>query len=108
GPLLEAIAVIHQREPYCERPDSVEHPSQLNAPWYRWPRELFVSLLIEAVERGELPATLDTAYTADAIMAALNPMLYSGQRRERGYSQERILQGLRHIFITGVKATCAP
>jgi len=30
-------------------------------------------------------------------------MVYRFQRQERGFSPERILQGLRHIYIDGVK-----
>jgi hypothetical protein len=30
-------------------------------------------------------------------------MFYRFQRQERGYSPERILQGLRRIYIEGVK-----
>jgi hypothetical protein len=69
---------------------------------YDWLHELFAGLLAEAVARGEL-APLDVPYTADAILAALHPMSYRFQRRERGYSSERILQGLRHIYIDGVR-----
>jgi hypothetical protein len=56
----------------------------------------------EAVQRGEL-APLDVPYTADAILTTLHPMFYRFQRQERGFSPERILQGLRHIYIDGVK-----
>jgi hypothetical protein len=31
-------------------------------------------------------------------------MFYRFQRQERGFSPERILQGLRHIYIDGVKS----
>jgi hypothetical protein len=59
------------------------------------------------VERGEL-AALDIPYTADAILAALHPVVYRYQRQERGFSSERIVQGLCHIYIDGVKAPSAP
>jgi hypothetical protein len=58
------------------------------------------------VERGEL-AFLDVPYTADAMLAALHPAFYHFQRQERGFSSERILQGLRHIYIDGLKAPSA-
>ena len=64
--------------------------------------ELFAGLLTEAVRRGEL-APLDVPYTADAILATLHPMIYRFQRQERGFSPERILQGLRRIYIDGVR-----
>jgi hypothetical protein len=72
-----------------------------DAPWYRLPHEVLVGLLTEAVEAADLHP-LDVEYTADAIMAVLNPMYYRLQRQELGYSPERILQGMRQIFIEGV------
>jgi hypothetical protein len=69
--------------------------------------ELLAGLLTEAVERGEL-AALDIPYTADAILAALHPAVYRFQRQERGFSPERIMQGLCHIYIDGVKVPSAP
>jgi hypothetical protein len=47
-------------------------------------------------------ASLDIPFTVDAILATLNPMFYRFQRQERGFSPERILQGLRRIYIDGV------
>lgn len=79
-----------------------ERFSSRYAPLSDWLHELFAGLLTEAVARGEL-APLDVPYTADAILAALHPMSYRLQRRERGYSPERILQGLRRIYIDGVR-----
>jgi AcrR family transcriptional regulator len=81
---------------------SSERFSSGYAPFDLWLHELFAGLLAEAVARGEL-APLDVPYTADAILAALHPMSYRLQRRERGYSPERILQGLRRIYIDGVR-----
>ncbi len=65
---------------------------------------LFADVLKEAVERKEL-APLDVSFTAEAIISTLNPMLYHMQRHEHGYSPERILQGLRHIYIEGLRAS---
>jgi hypothetical protein len=64
--------------------------------------ELFAGLFAEAVRQGELPP-LDIDFTTDAILATLHPMFYRLQRQERGFSPERILQGLRRIYIDGVK-----
>jgi hypothetical protein len=82
------------------------HMGFQTTPWYRWLHELLAGLLTEAVERGEL-AALDIAYTADAVLAALHPAVYRFQRQERGFSSERIMQGLRHIYIDGVKTPSA-
>lgn len=94
-PLLEPV-VANTREWLCDVSE------QKSPPPYLWLYELLKSLLTEAVERGEL-VELDVAYTADAILATLHPMIYRIQRQERGFSQERILQGMRRIYIQGVK-----
>jgi AcrR family transcriptional regulator len=99
GPLLEPVAAT-RNEWICDAPE------QRTPPPYLWLYELLKRLLTEAVERGEL-VELDVAYTADAILATLHPMIYRFQRQERGFSQERILQGLRRIYIYGVKASNA-
>jgi hypothetical protein len=94
--LLGPVAFTAMRDTHSDESDQ-------HAPFYLWLHELFTRLLTEAVERGEL-APLDVPYTADAILATLHPMFYRFQRQERGFSPERILQGLRHIYIDGVKS----
>jgi AcrR family transcriptional regulator len=100
--LLWPIAVTDTRDFHCDESDNFRRFSFQRAPFYLWLHELFSGLLTEAVERGEL-ASLDVPYTADAILATLHPMFYRFQRQERGFSPERVLQGLRHIYIDGVK-----
>lgn len=97
GALLEPIAVTDMRDWQCD-----ESERSQRAPLNLWLHELFAGLLSEAVERGEL-AELDVPYTASAILATLYPPFYRFQRYERGFSPERILQGLRRIYIEGVK-----
>jgi AcrR family transcriptional regulator len=97
------VAGTERREGPCHEPDRFRHFSFQTTPWYRWLHDLLAGLLSEAVERGEL-AILDVPYTADAILAALHPAVFRFQRHERGFSSDRILQGLRQIYIEGVKA----
>jgi len=101
GALLSPIAFTEMRETMCldEAPD----PQYLS--FYIWLHGIFAGLLTEAVERKEV-SVLDTSFTADAILVTLNPMFYRMQRQERGLSAEHILQGLRHIYIDGVKMQC--
>ena len=99
GSLLEPVAA-ERKEWMCDTPD------HKNPPPYFWVYQLLKDLLTEAVENGELPA-LDVPYTADAILAVLHPMIYRFQRLERGFSQERILQGIRRIYIAGIKTPSA-
>jgi len=99
GALLGPIAVT---DVHCDASESSRRFALQHAPFYLWLHELISGLLVDAVERGELPS-LDVPYTADAILATLHPMFYRFQRQERGFSPERILQGLRRIYIHGVK-----
>ena len=107
GTLLVTVAMSSMRNMHCSfaptAPASNNHSFSLpDNPLYRWLYELLTGLLTEAVAHKEL-APLDIPYTADAILAALHPGVYQFQRMERGYSTERILQGLRHIYIDGLK-----
>jgi hypothetical protein len=100
--LLGPIAETDLRDALCDEAD--RRHSLPRAPLYIWLYELFANLLAEAVEWGEL-ASLDVPYTADAILATLHPMFYRFQRQERGFTPERILQGLRRIYGGGVKTS---
>jgi AcrR family transcriptional regulator len=106
GTMGGLVAGTERRDGPCNESDLSRHIAFQRTPWYRWLHELLAGLLTEAVERGEL-AALDIPYTADAMLAALHPALYRFQRQERGFSSERILQGLRHIYIDGAKAPSA-
>ncbi len=97
GDMLGPVAFTEMQETLCSDVPS----SSQDIPFYVWLHQLFAELLTEAVERGEL-ADLDVTFTADAILATLNPMFYRLQRQERGLPPERILQGLRRIYIKGI------
>jgi AcrR family transcriptional regulator len=108
GAIGEFVAgTADSRDGQCNEADRSRHSGFLATPWYRWLHELLSGLLSEAVERSEL-ATLDIPYTADAMLAALHPAVYRFQRQDRGFSSERILQGLRHTYIDGVKTLSTP
>jgi len=102
GALLGPMAVTDVRDWQCDKSESSRRFSLQHSPLYLWLHELLAGLLVEAIRRGEL-ASLDVPYTADAILTTLHPMFYRFQRQERGFSPERILQGLRRIYIDGVK-----
>src|SRR6266852_884945 len=103
GALLAPMAGTKMRNAQCDEADGPGRSSSQQSPWYLWLHEMLAGLLTEAVERGEL-ASLDVPYTADTILAVLNPPFYRFQRQERGYSPERILQGLLRIYIDGVES----
>jgi AcrR family transcriptional regulator len=71
-------------------------------PFHLWLHEQITSLLAEAVALGEV-APLDAAFAADAILAAVAPHLYRYQRQDLGYSSERIMAAMRHLFIDGLR-----
>lgn len=99
---LGPIGGTMTRDARCTESDTSLHFSFQQSPWYLWLHELLAGLLTEAVERGEL-AALDIPFIVDTILAVLNPPFYRFQRLERGFSQERILQGLRRIYIEGMQ-----
>ncbi|NTW03120.1 MAG: TetR/AcrR family transcriptional regulator [Oscillochloris sp.] len=70
------------------------------SPFYSWMYSQFTQLLCAAVEQGEIPP-LDVEFTADAISAAIAPPLIAFQQQHRGFSRERIVAGMRRLFIGG-------
>lgn len=70
-------------------------------PFYTALHQTVETLLQRAVERGEMPPA-DTAYMADAILAALAIDLYIYQRTELGFTPARIMQAIRHLYIDGL------
>jgi AcrR family transcriptional regulator len=74
---------------------------QYRNPLVQWLHRTFSGLLEEAVARQEL-SELDITYTADALLSALAVDLYLFQRQERGFTPERILQGVRRIYVDGL------
>jgi AcrR family transcriptional regulator len=101
GTMQEPIAATIMRDAQCDVSGNSRRFSFQQSPWYLWLHELLAGLLTEAVERGEL-TSMDVPYTADAILGLLNPPFYLFQRQERGFSQERILQGVRHMYCDGM------
>ena len=71
-------------------------------PFAVWTHAHIVRLLGEAVERGEAPP-VDLEFTADAIEAVMSPQHYRFQRHASGYSMERIIAGLRRLFVDGLR-----
>jgi AcrR family transcriptional regulator len=74
---------------------------QYRNPLVQWLHRTISALLEQAVTERELP-TLDVVFTADAILSALAVDLYLFQRQERGFSPERILEGVRRIYVDGL------
>lgn len=64
-----------------------------------WQHMTVSGLLQAAAREGEIAGSLDIEYLADALLAPLNAQLYRFQRRERGFSPERISAALRSLVL---------
>lgn len=70
-------------------------------PFYYWQLEHVTALLSEAIEQQQI-APLDVDFAASTILAAVAPPLYRRQREDLGWSNERIVAGLRRMFVEGL------
>ena len=110
GALLMPVASVERRFRVFDDHNDCEDSRQgasYTMPIYVWLHGLFSELLQQAVEWGEV-APLNIPFTSDTILATLNPLFYRFQRQERNLSSEQILQGLRHIYIDGLKPLPKP
>lgn len=71
-------------------------------PFYSAVHQRVSHLLTKAVAQRET-VDLDVSFAADAILAAIMPPLYDFQRQSRNFSRERILSGMRRLFIDGLR-----
>ncbi len=101
--LLETVVRTELRHDRCDLP----HPDERMPPgqehWFLWIHDLLEGLLRTAVARGEI-ASLDAPYTADMLLALMNPMYLRFQQSARGYDLDRIIAGIRHVFLHGMHA----
>jgi AcrR family transcriptional regulator len=89
-PLFAVLEVVKPRHEAYENP------------FYRALHQRISYLLTKAVAQGET-VDLDVSWTADVILAAIMPPLYDFQRQSRHFSRERILAGMRRLFIDGLR-----
>jgi AcrR family transcriptional regulator len=78
------------------------HHEAYQNPFYPALHQRISQLLMKAVAQGEISG-LDVPFTADAILAAMMPSLYAFQRQTRNFSRERIMAGIRRVFIDGLR-----
>jgi AcrR family transcriptional regulator len=78
------------------------HHREYTNPFYPALYQRICQLLAKAVAQGET-SDLDVAFTADAILAAMMPPLYEFQQQTRDFSRERIMTGIRRLFIDGLR-----
>lgn len=77
---------------------SLRPSDRLSHPAYDWHRWTVLSLLREAIRRGDLDTELDVEYLATALLAPLGVELYHHQRRILGFHPERISAGLASLI----------
>lgn len=70
---------------------------QFQNPFRVWIHDRVAGLLRDAMVSGRLP-DLDVDFTTDALLAMISVDLYLHQRRERGFSPQRILDGVRQMY----------
>src|SRR5262245_36220821 len=85
-----------------ETPAGVRRGKPFRGPFHSWLHEQISNLLVQAIAQGEV-APLDVAFTADALLAAVAPPIYRDQRQNLGYSSERIMAGMRRLFVDGLR-----
>ncbi|MDQ0889818.1 AcrR family transcriptional regulator [Paenibacillus sp. V4I9] len=73
----------------------------LHSPLCQWMRNTCRNLFDEAVVRGEV-SEVDIPYTVEALLAALHNIDF--HIHDEGLMTKQILQGIRRIFIDGLKA----
>jgi AcrR family transcriptional regulator len=93
-PLLAAIEAAGLSQP----------PRFFQSPWYVWLRGHLIRLLTAASQNGETRSDLDAEFTSDAIMAVLAPRFVGYQRQDLSHSLDRIIAGIRRIFVEGIRA----
>jgi AcrR family transcriptional regulator len=100
-------ALIHFTEKHapllCEvqRAGLIQPGIQAELPHF-WQYMTVNGLLQAAMNAGEVPAGLDIAYLADALLAPVTADVYQFQRQVRGFSVERISEGLR-VLVGGLR-----
>jgi AcrR family transcriptional regulator len=72
-------------------------------PFYTSLHERITRVIEAAVAQGEVEG-IDAAFAADAILAAVSPPLFAFQRRHRSFSTERITEGVRRLFVYGLRS----
>jgi AcrR family transcriptional regulator len=75
-----------------------EQGRRFRGPFTAWTHAQVVTLLNEGIAQ-DVVVPLDVAYTGDALMSAMSPALLHYQRHECGYSTERIIAGMRRLFV---------
>ncbi len=65
---------------------------------FLWQRRTVHGLLQTAAQRGELAAAVDVSFTADALLALLQPDILRAQQKFGGHAPVRIISGIQRLL----------
>jgi AcrR family transcriptional regulator len=109
--LVDQIRLVDQHLPILAAIEASGEPhgeKQVRSPWSGWLRGHVARLLASASVAGEVAVDLDVDYLADTILTVVAPRHVGLQRRELGYSLDRIIAGARQLFVERLRAHPAP
>jgi AcrR family transcriptional regulator len=102
GTIVRLVGFFEEKLPYLAAIDDAcageYRTSKFNLPEYRWIHAIIAELINEAQTEGAIPPA-DADFTAHAVLASLGPDMYQYQRKERGLSQEQIVEGVRRLYL---------
>jgi len=95
------VAFLEKKMPWlCAASRAATGYSPMQSSLYRWMRETCTTLYDEAARRKEI-TDIDVAYTVEVLLSALRDIDFN--LRDRTFLKNRILKGLRQIFIERLK-----
>lgn len=96
------VAFLETKSPWlCAINRATPGYRPLQSPLFKWMRDTCRNLLNEAIQEEEIAAETDVLYTVEILLSALQNIDFHAQ--DQSFGTERILQGLRQIFIEGLK-----
>ncbi|QCR33433.1 TetR/AcrR family transcriptional regulator [Lysinibacillus sp. SGAir0095] len=98
--IIKFVAYLEPRLDWvCEVTRASTNYRPIQSPLYQWMRKICTQILWEALEKGEV-TELDVPFTVEAILGTLNNV--DEQLIHQGYSVERILLGIKRLYIDGL------
>ena len=98
--IIKFVAYLEPRLDWvCEVTRASTNYRPIQSPLYQWMRKICTQILLEALEKGEV-TELDVPFTVEAILGTLNNV--DEQLIHQGYSVERILLGIKRLYIDGL------
>lgn len=107
-PLEQLYAMVEQFADFLEKKSpwlchvsrSLTGHRPMQSPLYMWMRNCCQRLLEQAQKNNDIE-DIDIAYTVEALMSALHNL--DIHMIDQGFEKQRILQGIRRLYIDGLK-----